>query len=114
MHQQHDMQYPMAYPKMQNPMHEGTMKDYSHQKEMYDFCKKHKDHYVMVVYDGIIINVEADTVQILMPVGEQRHEDINENRQFFGYGGFPFRFRRFHRFPLPFFGIRRFLFPFFY
>ncbi|WP_249871806.1 hypothetical protein [Oceanobacillus saliphilus] len=136
-----NMQHPMAYPSMNEmpmQMHEGTMGDYSHghshHREMFDFCNKHRDHYVMVettdgkVYDGIIINVDAENVQILMPMGDQRPEDSNENgenRQFgfgggFGYppyGGFgrvPFRFRRFRPFPFPFLGIRRLFFPFFY
>ncbi|WP_143833735.1 hypothetical protein [Oceanobacillus senegalensis] len=119
----------MNYPTMQSPMQAGTMKGYDHQKEMYDFCRNYKDHYVMMetddgkVYDGIIMNVEADNVVILMPVGDQRPEEFDENRQFGyggygypygGYGRFPFRFRRFHRFTFPFFGIRRFFFPFFF
>ncbi|GAB3790758.1 hypothetical protein [Virgibacillus kimchii] len=129
MYSHNDMNHPMANQDIQNPMQDGTMRNPDHHRHMYDFCSKHRDHYVMMetddgnVYDGIILNVEADNVIILMPIGEQRPEASGEDSQFRyggygypygGYGRFPHRFRRFQRFTFPFFGIRRFFFPFFY
>ncbi|WP_156288449.1 hypothetical protein [Oceanobacillus salinisoli] len=124
--------YPQYGMQVHNPMHGDSMSHYDHGREMHDFCMRHRDHYVMFetddgqVYDGIVLNVEADNVVILMPVGDQREEELDENEEarygygagfgapYGGYGRFPRRFRRFRRFPFPFFRIRRFFFPFFY
>jgi hypothetical protein len=111
------------------------MDDYDHNMNMYDFCHKHRYHYVMVemddgnMYDGIIHKVDRDQVDLLMPVGDQREENEEERQYgFVGYYGYPYggywypyggygiplRFRRFRRFRFPFFRIRRFRFPHFY
>lgn len=83
------------------------------------------------MYDGIIDKADNDHAYLLVPIGDQREEDNEEERQFGfggfgspfggfggpfggfgGFGHFPFRFRRFRRFRFPFSRIRRFSFPF--
>lgn len=125
--QNQEIPYAMPY---EEHMH---YRDY-HGHHMHDFCKKYKHYYVMMemddgkMYDGIIEKADNDHAYVLMPIGDQREENIEEDRQY-GYGGYgypyggygpgygyghhiPFRFRRFRRFRFPFFRIRRFSFPF--
>ncbi|WP_339210329.1 hypothetical protein NSQ41_16010 [Aeribacillus sp. FSL K6-8210] len=132
-----DHQVPYANP--QEP-YEENMHDrdhYDHHVSKHDFCKRHKHYYVLLemddgkMYDGIIDKADNDHAYLLVPIGDQREEDNEEERQF-GFGGFggpfggfggpfggfggfghsPFRFRRFRRFRFPFSRIRRFSFPF--
>ena len=108
-----------------------------HHVSKHDFCKRHKHYYVLLemdngkMYDGIIDKADNDHAYLLVPIGDQREEDNEEERQFGfggfgspfggfggpfggfgGFGHFPFRFRRFRRFRFPFSRIRRFSFPF--
>ncbi|REJ22039.1 MAG: hypothetical protein C6W54_15790 [Bacillaceae bacterium] len=117
---------------------------YDHHVSKHDFCKRHKHYYVLLemddgkMYDGIIDKADNDHAYLLVPIGDQREEDNEEERQFGfggfggpfggfgspfggfggpfggfgGFGHFPFRFRRFRRFRFPFSRIRRFSFPF--
>ncbi|WP_339193299.1 hypothetical protein NSU02_16295 [Aeribacillus sp. FSL W8-0870] len=125
-----DHQVPYANP--QEP-YEENMHDrdhYDHHVSKHDFCKRHKHYYVLLemddgkMYDGIIDKADNDHAYLLVPIGDQREEDNEEERQFGfggfgspfggfgGFGHFPFRFRRFRRFRFPFSRIRRFSFPF--
>lgn len=125
-----DQQVPYANP--QEP-YEENMHDrdhYDHHVSKHDFCKRHKHYYVLLemddgkMYDGIIDKADNDHAYLLVPIGDQREEDNEEERQFGfggfgspfggfgGFGHFPFRFRRFRRFRFPFSRIRRFSFPF--
>ncbi|MEK4383523.1 hypothetical protein NSS70_17060 [Aeribacillus sp. FSL K6-2848] len=123
-------QVPYANP--QEP-YEENMHDrdhYDHHVSKHDFRKRHKHYYVLLemddgkMYDGIIDKADNDHAYLLVPIGDQREEDNEEERQFGfggfgspfggfgGFGHFPFRFRRFRRFRFPFSRIRRFSFPF--
>ncbi|KZN95975.1 MULTISPECIES: hypothetical protein [Aeribacillus] len=118
-----DQQVPYANP--QEPYEENMhyRDHYDHHVSKHDFCKRHKHYYVLLemddgkMYDGIIDKADNDHAYLLVPIGDQREEDNEEERQFGfggfgGFGHFPFRFRRFRRFRFPFSRIRRFSFPF--
>lgn len=118
-----DQQVPYANP--QEPYEENMhyRDHYDHHVSKQDFCKRHKHYYVLLemddgkMYDGIIDKADNDHAYLLVPIGDQREEDNEEERQFGfggfgGFGHFPFRFRRFRRFRFPFSRIRRFSFPF--
>ena len=125
-----DHQVPYANP--QEPYEENMhyRDHYDHHVSKHDFCKRHKHYYVLLemddgkMYDGIIDKADNDHAYLLVPIGDQREEDNEEERQFGfggfgspfggfgGFGHFPFRFRRFRRFRFPFSRIRRFSFPF--
>jgi hypothetical protein len=88
-----DHQVPYANP--QEP-YEENMHDrdhYDHHVSKHDFCKRHKHYYVLLemddgkMYDGIIDKADNDHAYLLVPIGDQREEDNEEERQF-GFGGF--------------------------
>ncbi|AXI40400.1 hypothetical protein CX649_01420 [Bacillaceae bacterium ZC4] len=66
---------------------------YDHHVSKHDFCKRHKHYYVLLemddgkMYDGIIDKADNDHAYLLVPIGDQREEDNEEERQF-GFGGF--------------------------
>ncbi|QHE51020.1 hypothetical protein [Pontibacillus sp. HMF3514] len=81
-------------------------------------------------YEGIVEDIDAENVYVLMPVGDEDDDESPDQRQW-GYGGgfgpgygwgggygggygYPRRFRRFRRYRFPFFGIGRWFFPFFW
>jgi hypothetical protein len=93
------------------------------QASLKDLCKKYHLHLVRLegtdgnIYEGIIEDVNEDSVDMLIPVGDVEDDPDYGMRQYFGqmgYGGYPRRFRRFRRRRFPFFIFRRLLFPHFY
>ncbi|MFC0523579.1 hypothetical protein ACFFGV_08270 [Pontibacillus salicampi] len=117
-HHQMPMQQHMQQPMQQSP------------QEMKEYCEKHMYYFVIIEmqdgsrYDGIIVNIDAENVYVLMPAGDEDESGESSDERQFGYGyggygpgyggyGYPYRFRRFRRYRFPFFGIRSFFFPFF-
>ncbi|WP_200411274.1 hypothetical protein [Virgibacillus salexigens] len=108
----HEMHYDQGYNMDNNP----------HKKQMYETCKNYYLYFVQIqtmdgqTYEGIIEDVDKDSVTLLMPYGDMEREEEIERQYGFGYGGFgyPRRFRRFRRFRFPFFGLSRLFFPYFY
>ncbi len=122
--------------QMQNPMMNMPQMQQGYGKnDMKDQLNAHKNYFVILEmkdgqqYDGIIEDLDAENVYVLMPVGDEDDDQSHHERQWgyggYGYGGgygpgygygygYPRRFRRFRRFRFPFFGIGRLFYPFFY
>ncbi len=133
MHYQHEMDHPYQhYESPYEPGYDSPYMDHNtHKKQMYELCNKFHLYFVQIqaidgqMYDGIIEDVDDDSVTLLMPYGDMDREVGTERQYGFGYSGyggyggyggfgFPRRFRRFRRFRFPFFRLRRLFFPYYY
>ncbi|WP_052111085.1 hypothetical protein [Pontibacillus yanchengensis] len=136
--QQMPMQQGQNMQQGKNMQQGQNMQQVKGMQDMKDYCSKHMYYFVIIQmndgseHEGIIEDIDAENVFILMPVGDEDEDGMesSDERQFgygygpgFGYGGgygggygygYPRRFRRFRRYRFPFFGIRSFFFPFFW
>ncbi|MGP4041801.1 hypothetical protein ACTWP4_18135 [Gracilibacillus sp. D59] len=113
-----------------NPHHENLygqsmgnqhMDSNYHKKQIHEVCKNYHLYFMQFqtmegdTVEGIIEDIDEDSVIILIPSGDMERVDETERQYGYGYGyGYPRRFRRFRRHRLPFLLIRRLLFPYFY
>ncbi|MFB1050072.1 hypothetical protein [Paraliobacillus sp. JSM ZJ581] len=87
-----------------------------HSFHMYDLCKNHIHHYVLIetsdgtTIDGIITDVDEQNVYLAIPNTMPVSPDMDNNRQYYspyGYGGYPYGYGpypgygRFRRLVLP-------------
>ena len=125
----------MGYGNQTNPMmNMPQMQQGASQQDMKDQMNGYKHYFVILEmkdgqqYEGIIEDMDAENVYVLMPVGDEDGDDDSDQRNWgwgggfgpgygggYGWGyGYPRRFRRFRRYRFPFFGIGRWFSPFFW
>ncbi|SFL80239.1 hypothetical protein SAMN04487943_10456 [Gracilibacillus orientalis] len=91
-----------------------------HKKQMHELCNNYHLYFMQFqtmegdTFEGIIEDIDEDSVIILIPSGDLERVEETERQYGFGYGGYPRRFRRFRRHRFPFLLLRSLFFPYYY
>lgn len=113
----------MIQPEPDQPAYDARH-DSDHKNKWKTLCKTYHHHWVCLqtrdgMYDGILDGTDDENVYMLVPVGDWE-PDYRQVPYGYGYGGYfppygyPRRFRRFRRFPIPYLLLRSLWFPYFY